>query len=198
MCVLRKVSRTGQAYITALVHVDDIKLIADSERAIDEMVARVRERFLTPQEHRRRVHRYMGIEFDCVTPGILYLAKRIRPYLRTAVAFLAARVQAPSESDRAKVGRVLRYLNKAREMKLGLGTGCAANKGALDCVSHAVPHVECYVDAAFATHADMRSHTRDNVSLKRGEAYSTGVKQKLNTKNSTEAELVGVVIGQAI
>ncbi|KAA8494658.1 Transcription initiation factor TFIID subunit 5 [Porphyridium purpureum] len=253
-CVLRKVSRTGEPSVTALVHVDDVELIAESEQAIDEVVARVRERFPSLQEHRGRTHSYLGMEFDYTSPGVvrigmggfvdsllrendvrgtadtpaqaglfvddesqlltshdkeafhsatakvLYLAKRIRPDLLTAVAFLATRVQAPGENDRAKLTRLLRYLNKTRDMRLELGTGWVADEREPDCASHAEPHVECYVDASFATHANMRSHTGGVVSLGRGAAYATSVKQKLNTKSSTEAELVGVsdVIGQAI
>eukprot|EP00978_Attheya_sp_CCMP212_P048299 scaffold500167_cov161-Attheya_sp.AAC.1 len=49
-----------------------------------------------------------------------------------------------------------------------------------------------WVDAAFAVHPDMKSHTGGTFSLGRGSIYSASLKQKLNTKSSTEAELVGV------
>ena len=48
------------------------------------------------------------------------------------------------------------------------------------------------VDAAFAVHPDMRSHTGGSMTLGKGSAVSVSVKQKLNTKSSTEAELAGV------
>ena len=38
----------------------------------------------------------------------------------------------------------------------------------------------------------MKSHTRSVMSLGRGAVYSNSSKQKLNTRSSTEAELVGV------
>ncbi len=46
----------------------------------------------------------------------------------------------------------------------------------------------------------MRSHTGGAMSMGTGATYSTSKKQKLNTKSSTEAELVGVddVLPQAI
>jgi hypothetical protein len=46
----------------------------------------------------------------------------------------------------------------------------------------------------------MRSHTGGAMSLGTGAAYSTSKKQKLNTKSSTEAELVGIddVLPQAL
>jgi len=49
-----------------------------------------------------------------------------------------------------------------------------------------------YADSLFAVHGDMRSHTSGFLTLGKGAAYSTLTRQKLNTKSSTEAELVGV------
>ena len=46
-----------------------------------------------------------------------------------------------------------------------------------------------YVDAVFAVHTDMRSHTGGFMTMITGEAYVQSMK-KLNTKISTEAELV--------
>ena len=52
--------------------------------------------------------------------------------------------------------------------------------------------IKWWVDAAFAVHKDMRSHTGINMSLGNGTTYASSVKQKLNTRSSTEAEVVGV------
>lgn len=48
-----------------------------------------------------------------------------------------------------------------------------------------------WVDASYAVHRDMKSHTGGAVSFGRGVIMSKSSKQKLNTKSSTEAELVG-------
>jgi hypothetical protein len=48
------------------------------------------------------------------------------------------------------------------------------------------------VDASFAVHKDMRSHTGAVLSMGQGALMSMSLKQKINTKSSTEAELVGV------
>jgi hypothetical protein len=48
------------------------------------------------------------------------------------------------------------------------------------------------VDASFAIHKDMRSHTSAVLSLGQGALMPMSIKQKINTKSSTEAELVGV------
>ena len=49
-----------------------------------------------------------------------------------------------------------------------------------------------WVDAAFAVHHNMQSHTGGMLSLGKGAVFSTSTKQKSNTKSSTEAEFVGV------
>ena len=60
--------------------------------------------------------------------------------------------------------------------------------------------VNWYIDAAFAVHNDMKSHTGAVMTFGRGSACSQSSKQKLNTKSSTEAELVGVddVVSQVV
>ena len=48
------------------------------------------------------------------------------------------------------------------------------------------------MDALFAVHQDMRSHTGAALSMGKGSLMSMSTKQKINTKSSMEAELVGV------
>jgi hypothetical protein len=48
------------------------------------------------------------------------------------------------------------------------------------------------VDAAFAVHNDKKSHTGAIMSLGGGAIISISTKQKVNTRSSTEAELVSI------
>ena len=48
-----------------------------------------------------------------------------------------------------------------------------------------------FIDAAYAVHPDMKSHTGGCIFFGRGAIMSKATKQKLNTCSSTEAELVG-------
>ena len=48
-----------------------------------------------------------------------------------------------------------------------------------------------HVDASYAVHNDLRSHTGGNFTMGKGTIYGKSSKQKLNVKSSTEAELVG-------
>ena len=52
--------------------------------------------------------------------------------------------------------------------------------------------LQTWIDAAYAVHPNMRSHTGGCMSLGVGTLHAKSSKQKLNNKSSTEAELVGV------
>jgi hypothetical protein len=52
--------------------------------------------------------------------------------------------------------------------------------------------VRWWVDASFAIHSNMRSHTGAVLSLGKGAVFGMSCKQKINTKSSCEAELVDV------
>jgi hypothetical protein len=54
-----------------------------------------------------------------------------------------------------------------------------------------IQKMKTWVDASYTVHKDMKSHTGGVVSFGRGAAMSKSSKHKLNTKSSTEAELVG-------
>ena len=53
-------------------------------------------------------------------------------------------------------------------------------------------NIKWYVDASFAVHKGMRGHNGGFVNMGTGEAYVQSSKKKVNTKSSTEADLVGV------
>ncbi|KAA8494428.1 Copia protein [Porphyridium purpureum] len=129
--------------------------------------------------------------FHTLVAKLLYLAKRIRPKLLLVTSHLTRRVIAQNADDQAKLNRALKYLARTREQVLRLGVKTCAEG-----------HVEVsiFVDAAFGVHSDMHSHTGCVVSLGRGAVYAKSSRQKLVTKSSTEAELVGVsdMMGQSI
>ena len=53
-------------------------------------------------------------------------------------------------------------------------------------------HVIAYIDASFAIHPDMKSHTCCVITLRKGAIYAKSGTQRLMTKSSTEAELVAL------
>ena len=117
--------------------------------------------------------------FHHLVAKLLYLCKRVRPDIMTAVAFLTTRVSKPDVDDYRKLARCIKYLRDCPNLALTLEAG---DSGSL----------EWWVDASFAVHNDMKSHTGAVLSMGKGGVMSISTKQKLNTKSSTEAELVGV------
>ena len=110
---------------------------------------------------------------------LLFLCKRARPDILTGVAFLAMRMREPGEDDDKKLVHIMKYLSVTRYLVLTLEYDGTRS-------------VKWCVDAAFAVHHDMKSHMGGIMTMGQGALYSASNKQKLNTKSSTEAELVGV------
>jgi len=55
-----------------------------------------------------------------------------------------------------------------------------------------INEVKWWVDASYAVHPNMRSHTGGIMTLGSGGVYAVFAKSKLNTRSSTESELVGL------
>ncbi len=95
------------------------------------------------------------------------------------IAFLTMQVRSPNIEDWEKLPHLMECLRGNRVRPLILG---ADNEGML----------MWYVDALFAVHPNIRGHTGGGMTIGRGFPISVSTKQKLNTKSSTESELVGI------
>ena len=120
--------------------------------------------------------------FHTAVAKILFLANRTRPDVLTAVSFLTKRVLHPTAEDWEKLTRTLSYLEATKNLKQRLGATFPL------CV-------RTYVDASFAVHPDMKSHTGLCISLGTGIFYAKSTGQKINTTSSCQAELVAVAKG---
>ena len=58
--------------------------------------------------------------------------------------------------------------------------------------------IKWWIDASFAMHPDMKSHMGGMMSFGKGSVYSMSWKQRINTKSSTEAEIIGVDDGMPL
>jgi len=117
--------------------------------------------------------------FHHIVAKALYVTKRARPDICVAIAFLTTRVRDPDVDDWRKLHHLICYLRVTEDMKLTLS---ANGLGVL----------KWYVDASYAVHPNMRGQTGGGVTLGKGFPIVSSVKQKLNTRSSTESELVGV------
>ena len=110
---------------------------------------------------------------------LLYLSKRAHPNIQLAVSLLCNRVRVPDTDDYKNMARVMKYIQGTIGIPLILLIDKSGN-------------IKWYVDAAFAVHKDMRSHTGSFMTMGTEGDYVQSSKQKLNTNSSTETELVGV------
>ena len=117
--------------------------------------------------------------FVSVVMKLLWVAKRGRPDTELTTAFLCTRSSKCTEQDWAKLRRLLHFLQSTIDEERVLG-------------ANSLTHLYTWVDAAYAVHDDCKSHTGGAMSFGRGVFGTKSTKQKLNTKSSTEAEVVGV------
>ena len=120
--------------------------------------------------------------FHSTVAKLIFLANRTRSDILTAVSFLAKRVLYPTDEDWTKLTRTLTYLEATKALKLRLGVTFPIT-------------VHTNVDASFAVHHDMKSHTGVCISLGTGCFYAKSTGQKINTTSSCQAELVAVAKG---
>ena len=117
-------------------------------------------------------------KFHSIVAKLLFVSHRGRPDILVAIAFLTTRTSKEDQDDWKKLNRLMQYLNHTTGKVLTLSiTSFNA--------------IRWRVDASYATHNDMKSHTGAGMSMGRGLFYSKSSKQKFNSKISTEAELIG-------
>jgi hypothetical protein len=126
-----------------------------------------------------KLNKLKAEEFHSITAKLLYLAKRVRPDILPAVVFLTTRVNSSSDDDWSKLQRILRYLKGSDKFGIILEIDKEIN-------------IFSYIDAAYGVHHDYKSHTGGFISFGRGAIHVKSSKQKLNSKSSTESELIAL------
>jgi len=117
--------------------------------------------------------------FHSIVMEIFYVAKRVKPETLTVCSFLAGRVNAPTRDDLCKLQRLVSYLESTKDMPFVMRP-----KGI---------YLEMFVDASHAVHRlDGRSHTGIVLTLGGAPFYCSSSRQELNTRSSTESEIVAM------
>ena len=117
--------------------------------------------------------------FHSVTAKLLFIMKRARPDIETAVSYLMTRVSKSNEKDWEKLRRCLGFIKGTIKDQRIIG-------------ADSLRDLHVWVDASHAVHENIRGHTGDTMSMGRGTLHNKSSKQKLNTRSTTESELVGV------
>jgi hypothetical protein len=116
--------------------------------------------------------------FHTFVAKALFLCKRARPDIQLTVAILCTRVKEPNQDDWCKLLKLLKYLHATIDDELILS-------------ADDLRVIKWYCDVAFAVHPDFKSHTGGCMTFGQGMPLNNSRKQRLNTRSSTEGELVG-------
>ncbi len=170
----------GQVKITMFDYIDEILTAFDKAepKGGGTKSSAASENLFRVDEDREKLQPDKAVEFHNLVAKTLYATKRARPDTCTAIAFLTTRVRAPDKDDWKKLTHLMKYLRGTRTLPLIL----SANGSGI---------LKWWVDAAFAVHPNMRGHSGGGLSLGRGFPIVSSTKQKLNTRSSTESEIVG-------
>lgn len=113
-----------------------------------------------------------------IVAQLLFVSTRARPDIHVAISFLTSRVSKADEDDWKKLKRLLGYIQGTMHLVLTLS---AENFNV----------IKWWVDAAYGVRDDFKSQTGRTMTFGKGTIMSKSTKQKINTKSSTEAELIG-------
>ena len=109
----------------------------------------------------------------------MFLVERGIPDVNPVVIYLSSRVNFANENDWNKLMKMLGFLKGTKNDVLTLGV--------YD--SH---YLTWFIDASFAIHADKKSHTGAVFTLGEGVIIIESTKQKVNSRISTESELIAI------
>lgn len=171
----------GQVSLSMLEYIDEIIAAFDKAdpKAGGTKTSAAPENLFTTNDDCDKLKPDKAVAFHNVVAKTLWATKRARPDTCTSIAFLTTRVREPDKDDWAKLTHLVKYLRGTRQLPLIL----SANRSGI---------LKWWVDAAFAVHPNMRGHSGGGLSLGRGFPIVGSTKHKLNTRSSTEAEVVGV------
>ena len=111
---------------------------------------------------------------------LLYLCRRARIDIYLPVLYLCTKVKCPTEADAAKLDRVMGYLSLTKhKRRLIAGDGDMSR-------------LYAFIDASFSVHDDGKGHTGMVIMWGNVAVAVVSKKQKIATKDSTEAELVAL------
>jgi hypothetical protein len=171
-------SEDGKVKFTMYDYLEDI-LVEAPDGMDGTSVTVASDHLFTVNTESEKLDVETGDYYHRTVARLLFAAKRARPDLQTAVAFLCTRVAAPDVDDYKKLKRAIQYIRDTIHLPLVLGWD---ESGTL----------VWSIDASFGVHMDMKSHTGYCLTMGTGMVVSGSTKQKITTRSSTESELVGI------
>ena len=178
-------------YLGMIITIKDRKVIIDMTAQVEELIeffdddiigkvsSPANKNLMNVSEDSKLLGKTKKDNFHSTTAKMLYIEKRGRPDMELVTSFLTTRVSNPTEEDWAKLKRAVTFLKQTKDDKRIIGCDD-------------IQSLYTWIDAAYAVHPNMRSQTGGTMSMGWGTLHNKSSKQKLNTKSSTESELVGL------
>ena len=170
-------SKRGKALIDMTEYIDQLE--EDFPEKLEKNTKAWSDKLLSIDKKSKRLCNEKSEIFHSFVMKIMFLCKRGRPDVELGVSFLSTRISESTEQDYNKLIKLLSFIVTTRNDAL-----------CLEVVDSKT--LTWYVDAAFAVHADMRSHTGSIFTLGKGSIISGSSVQKRNARSSTESEINGV------
>jgi len=170
--------KDGSVIIDMMNFIDKL-LLSCGEDNLREFPSPAGKDLFTVSEQAVKLNERERKRFHTNVAKLLYLTKRARPDILTAVGFLCTRVTRATVQDKLKLRRVLGYLKRTKVKTLHLNAGDSTE-------------LKMYVDAAFATHPDAKSQTGVAMFLGKALLFAASRKQKCVSKSPTDSELIGL------
>ena len=172
-------STEGMVVLTMYDYLEDILNESPPEFDGEDVTPVVSELFTVNIIHQKLDTPTLEL-FHHIVAKFLYIAKRARPDLQVGVAFLCKRVKCQNVCDWKKLGRLVRYVRATIHLPLIIGCDGTGN-------------MVWSIDASFAVHTNMKSHTGYFMSLGIGSPIAGSSTQKVNTRSSTSTVVVSWV-----
>ena len=171
-------SKTAELRMTS--HLQDAINDFEEINSLDskEVVNPAKSKLFEVNRNAMKVSERKMAAFRSIVMKLLYVAKRVRIDILTTVSFLTSRQGVTDVDDWKKLRRLVQYIKCTLDMPLILG-------------AERLDHFYTFIDVAYATNNDRKSHTGGCITFGRGAVHAKSSKQKLNAKSSTEGEIIG-------
>ena len=172
-------SKLGQVMITMIIYIKGVLHDAPKEKCGCAVTPAANHLFQVNTTNPVYLDDTKAEIYFCIVMQLLYRSQHAQPDIHPAVSFLNSQLLQLDEDDYKKLICVMKYLDSSVDMPLVLS---ADDSGQL----------WWWIDASFAVHDNMKSHTGATMSMGKGALYSMIGKQKFVMWSSTEAEIVAV------
>ena len=108
-----------------------------------------------------------------------FATKRVRPDTGAYISYLTTRVRDTYQSNWMKMVHLFKYVRGTKDLPLILSV-------------YKSEIIKWYIDGSHAVHPNMRGNTGGGLTMGQGFPIWVSIKQNMNTRSSTESEIVGI------